>query len=58
KMISLKLSSYSISAAFFQYLLLFFSLIFLVTVGWIAIPLIIYFYIVLSIAKNLFFVKE
>ncbi len=58
KMISLKLSSYSISAAFFQYLLIFFSLMMLVTVGWIAIPLIIYFYIVLSIVKNLFFVKE
>lgn len=58
KMISLKLSSYSISNAFFQYSLLFFSFIMAVTVGWKAIPLIIYFYIILSIIKNLFFVKE
>ena len=58
KMISLKLSSYSLSAAFFQYLLIFFSLVLVVTVGKMAIPLIIYLYIVLSVAKNLFFVKE
>lgn len=58
KMISLKLTSYSFSNAFFQYLLLFFSLLLAVTVGWIAIPLIIYFYIVLSIVRNLFFTKE
>ncbi len=58
KMISLKLSSYRFSNAVFQYLLIFFSFIMVFTLLWKAIPLIIYFYIVLSIIKNLFFVKE
>ncbi len=58
KMISLKLLSYRFTSAFFQYLLFFFALILTFTLLWTAIPLIIYLYIVLSILKNLLFVKE
>lgn len=58
KMIAFKNMSRDLSSVFFQYLLIFFALIMLATAGLFAIPLIIYFYILLSIGKNLFFNKE
>lgn len=58
KMLSLKVNSYNISQSIFQYLILFFAIIISFSMQWHAIPLIIYFYILLSMVKNRFFSKE
>ena len=53
KLLSLKFKNYSVKEHLFEYLLILTSIVLILTLGILAIPLIISVYIVLSIVQNL-----